>query len=390
MTHGGVLTFMEIERVIFGRPCAEALREEAERLAAERVFLLVSTSLNTQTDEIAKVREALGRRFAGEFDGMPPHTPRDVVLEAAAAAREAGADLLVTIGGGSVTDAGKMVQLCLQHGISDMDQFDPFKMTVAADGARHRPQYEGPRVRQISVPTTLSGGEFNQSAGCTDPRRKVKEAYSHRLLVPRAVVLDPAVTLHTPEWLWLSTGIRAVDHATETLCAPDANPYCDGEALHALRLLREGLPRGKADPDDLEARLSCQLGVQLSMAHNKAAITMGASHGIGHVLGGTCGVPHGHTSCVMLPNVLRYNKPVNEARQALVSEAMGRPGEDAAEVIGDFISSLGMPRTLAEVGVTRDQFQVIADNAMHDRCIHSNPRPIKGPADVMEILELAA
>ncbi len=390
MTSSGTMTFMEIERVIFGRPCAEVLREEAERLEARRVFLLVSKSLNSNTEEIAKVREALGGRFAGEFDGMPAHTPRDVVLHAAAATREAKADLLVTIGGGSVTDAGKVMQLCLQHNITEMDQMDQYKMTVSPDGTRHRPQYDGPTVRQISVPTTLSGGEFNMSAGCTDPRRKLKEAFSHRMFVPRTVVLDPAVTVHTPEWLWLATGVRAVDHATETICAPDANPYSDGEALHALRLLREGLTRCKQEPGDLEARLNCQMGVQLSMAHNKSAITMGASHGIGHVLGGTCNVPHGHTSCVMLPSVLRYNQPINAARQALVSEAMGRPGDDAAEVIGDFISSLGMPRTLAEVGVAREQFELIAKNAMHDRCIHSNPRPIKGPEDVMEILELAA
>ena len=390
MTQSGALTFLQLERVIFGRPCAEALREEAERLDARKVFLLVSRSLNSNTDEIAKVREALGGRFAGEFDGMPPHTPRDVAIAAAAAAREAEADLLVTIGGGSVTDAGKIMQLCLQHDITEMDQLDAYRVTVAPDGTRHRPQYEGPRVRQISVPTTLSGGEFNQNAGCTDPRRKVKEAYNHPLLAPRAVVLDPAVTVHTPQWLWLSTGIRALDHASETLCAPDADPYSDGEALHALRLLRDGLPRCKADPQDLEARLNCLLGVQLSMGHNKAGITRGASHGIGHVLGGTCGVPHGHTSCVMLPSVLAYNKPVNAARQALISEAMGRPGDDAGEVIGEFISQMGMPRSLAEVGVKREQFQLIAENAMHDRCIHANPRPIAGPGDVMEILELAA
>jgi maleylacetate reductase len=390
MTDSGTLHFMAIERVIFGRPCAEALREEAERLGAERVFLLVSKSLATGTDEIAKVRGALGRRCVGEFSGIPPHTPRDVAVQAAAEAREAGADLLITIGGGSVTDTGKMVQLCLQHDITEIGQLDAFKMTVALDGTRHRPQYTGPEVRQISVPTTLSGGEFNQSAGCTDPRGKVKEAFSHRLLAPRVLVLDPAVTLHTPQWLWLSSGIRAVDHAVETICAPDANPYCDGEAAQALRLLREGLLGCKENPGDLDARLNCQLGVQLSMTHNKAAITMGASHGIGHVLGGTCDVPHGHTSCVMLPHVLRYNLPVNAHRQALVSTAMGRPGDDAADVIGEFIASLGLPRTLAEVGVHPDQFELIAHNAMHDRGIHANPRPIRGPEDVMDILEMAA
>ena len=117
---------------------------------------------------------------------------------------------------------------------------------------------------------------------------------------------------------------------------------------------------------------------------------MGASHAIGHILGGTCDVPHGYTSCVMLPHVLRYNQPVNAARQALVSEALGHPGEDASDVVGDFIGGLGMPRTLAEVNVSPDLFELIAKNSMHDRWLHTNPRPIEGPADVVKILEMAS
>ncbi len=389
MTDSGVFTNTEMERVVFGEACAQAVAAEAERQGAERVFLLVSSTLNRETGVIAGVREALGGRYAGEFDGIPPHTPRDKAIEAAAAAREVKADLLVTIGGGSVTDAGKMMQLCLRHDITEMDQLDPFRMTVAEDGTPHRPQYEGPKVRQISVPTTLSGGEFNQSAGCTDPRHKVKQAYSHRLMMPRAVILDPEATLHTPEWLWLSTGVRAVDHAVESICANEATAHSNAGALHALRLLREGLPRSKEQPQDLEARLNCQQGVWLSMIHNQTGVPVGASHGIGHVLGGSCGVPHGHTSCVMLPHVLRYNISHNAERQALVSEAMGRPGEDAAEVVGEFIASLGMPRKLAEVGVGPEQFELIAANSMHDRAVHSNPRPIKSAEDIMEILEMA-
>ncbi len=242
----------------------------------------------------------------------------------------------------------------------------------------------------ISVPTTLSGGDFNPLAGCTDPRRQVKEAFHHPLFVPRVVVLDPAVTVHTPAWLWLSTGMRAVDHAVEALCSALANPYTDGQALQALRLLGEGLPRSRRHPDSLEGREQCQIGMWLSMASREAGVPMGASHAIGHVLGGSCGVPHGYTSCVMLPAVLRYNAPVNAGQQRLVSEALGRPGEDAAAVVADLIAALGLPRTLADVGVTRADFARVAEHAMHDRWIHTNPRPIRGPDDVREILEMAA
>ncbi len=389
MKTSGSHNFLNQERVLYGQPCAEALAAEAARLGAERVFLLVSKTLNASTGVIAGVRDGLGARYAGQYEGMPPHTPRDACLAAAAQAREVRADLLVTIGGGSLTDAGKIVQLCLRHDITEMDGLDPFRMTGAADGTRNNPEFEGPAVRQITVPTTLSGGEFNHLAGCSDPRKNVKQPYRHPLLAPRAVILDAAITVHTPEWLWLSTGVRAVDHAVESICANEATAHSDAGAMHALRLLREGLPRSKEQPQDLEARLNCQQGVWLSMIHNQTGVPVGASHGIGHVLGGSCGVPHGHTSCVMLPHVLRYNISHNAERQAKVSEAMGRPGEDAAEVVGDFISSLGMPRKLAEVGVEPGQFELIAANSMHDRAVHMNPRPIKSAGDIMKILEMA-
>src|SRR5260370_42702817 len=104
MRQSGRIVLGEMEAVVFGRPAAEAVAEEARRLEAERVFLMVSGTLNRTTDEIAKVRQALGNRFVGLFDRMPPHTPRRAVIEAAAAARETGADLIATVGGGSVTD----------------------------------------------------------------------------------------------------------------------------------------------------------------------------------------------------------------------------------------------------------------------------------------------
>ena len=112
-------------------------------------------------------------------------------------------------------------------------------------------------VPLITVPTTLSAGEFSAYSGITDERHRIKELFRYPLIIPRVVVLDPAVTVHTPEWLFLSTGIRAVDHCVEGVCSGEANPYGDAPALHGLSLLAHGLPRVKADPGDLAARLDC-------------------------------------------------------------------------------------------------------------------------------------
>ena len=383
MPQSGRVVFSQMEEVRFGEPAAQAIAELARD--AQRVFLMVSGTLHRETDEIDKVRRVLGNRCVGVFDRIPPHTPRHAVIAAAAQAREADADLIVTIGGGSITDGAKAVQLCLANGVRTPDALDALRPVNGAP-----PPCNPPTVRQVTVPTTLSAGEFSAIAGVTDERHKVKELYRHPRVIPRAVILDPAVTVHTPEWLFLSTGIRAVDHCVEGICSNEAHPYADAQALRGLTLLARGLPRVKADPADLRARLDCQLGSWLSMGPLVAGVPMGASHGIGYVLGAVFDIPHGHTSCIMLPAVMRWNQPANAERQALVAAAMDRPGQDAAEVLDAFITALGMPRSLHAVNVAPESFDRMAEQAMGTPWVPRNPRRIDGPAQVREILELAA
>jgi alcohol dehydrogenase class IV len=381
MTQAGQVVFSRMEEVVWGKPAAETVATLAQKRGAERVFLMVSGTLNRTTDEIDKLRRALGNKCVGTFDKMPAHTPRSAVIAATDQAREARADLIVTLGGGSITDGAKAVQLCLANDI---------RTPEAMDAVRAPNPVKPPMVAQISVPTTLSAGEFSSISGVTDERSKVKELFRHADIVPRAVVLDPAVTRHTPQWLWLSTGIRAVDHCVEGICSNEATPYGDASALHGLSLLARGLPKVKADPEDLAARLDCQLGSWLSMAPLVAGVPMGASHGIGYVLGAVFDIPHGHTSCIMLPSVMRWNKSANSPRQAMVAAAMGQPGGDAGDVLDAFIRGLDMPRSLHEVKVGREHFDRIARQAMSTPWVPRNPRPIPGPEQVKEILELAA
>jgi maleylacetate reductase len=391
MAASGRVNFGTMDAVVFGKPAAEAVAEEARRLSATRVFLMVSSSLNRNTDEIARVKAALGNRCAAVWDGMPPHTPRSAVLRATEQARAVEADLIVTIGGGSITDGAKAVQMCLANGIRTADAIDALRPVKGADGTVSPPAtMKAPTVRQISVPTTISGGEFSAISGVTDERTKVKELLRHPRIMPATVILDPAVTRHTPEWLWLSTGVRAVDHCVEGICSGEAHAYGDAQALKGLSLLASGLPRVKNNPADRDARLDCQLGTWLSMGPLSSGVPMGASHGIGYVLGAVFDVPHGHTSCIMLPAVMRWNEPVNADRQALISIAMGRPGDAAAAVLDAFIGGLGMPRSLAAVNIGREHVPRIAEQAMSTPWVPRNPRPIKGPTEVREILELAA
>ncbi len=384
----GVYAYLPQDRVVFGQPAADAVAAECERLGAGRAFIVASRSLATKTPVVEAIKARLGRRFAGLFDACKAHSPWQSVLAAAAAVSAAKPDILVSVGGGSVVDTVKVLQICLAENARTADDLARLHIRLNPDGSRQVPAIKPSPVRQIAVPTTLSGAEFSNMGGASDERTGIKEAFTGPDICARAVILDPAATIYTPEWLWLSTSVRSVDHAVEAICAADAQPMADALALHALRLFSTCLPRTKAQPQDLPARLDCLLAVWMA-ASTIQKVQFGASHGIGHVLGGLCGVPHGHTSCILLPHVLRWNAPANAARQELVAAALGRPGEPAADAVAALIETLGQPRRLRDAGVTRDALPKIAELAMDNMWVRANPRRIAGPADVMAILDAA-
>ena len=386
MRIAGSYQYPTMEFVIYGKPAAEALREEAERLDAKRVYLIVSRTLNTQTDEIERIRKALGDRYAETFDGIPQHTTREVVVKTAKQAEEAKADLIVAIGGGSVVDAAKIVLMCMEHEIFEQEGLDGFETTPE----RRFGQFRTPKVRMIAIPSTLSGGEYNSGTLVTDTRRKLKQIFNHPMMMPRSIILDPAITKYTPEKLWLGSGTRAMDHGIEAICSSRTNALVDAVCQQGLRYLHDGLRRTKSNPNDEEARLNCQLGSWMSAFGLQARVPMGASHAIGHVLGGTCDVPHYFCTAVMMPSVLRYNRPATEAAQKSIAAALGAPDRDASEAFAAFIAELGLPQRLAEVGVGEDRFELIGRNAMLSIFTRANPQPIRDPGDIVKILKLAA
>ncbi|MBN9490066.1 MAG: iron-containing alcohol dehydrogenase [Alphaproteobacteria bacterium] len=388
----GIHGHQDIERVVYGKPAGAAVRAEAERLGAKRVFVTTSKSV-AQSPLLADVVSALGNRHVGTYAGMTAHSPRPCVIEGAKLAREADADLVVSVGGGSAIDATKVMLIALWQNATRVEDLDAYRAGRPKEGAAPPSQAIRPppeAIRMIAVPTTLSAAEFNAFAGITDSRYGIKESFGHPLIVPRVIVLDPAATLATPMDLMLSTGLKAVDHAVERLCSQQAHPFVTGTAVEALKLLARALPAHQTKPDDMETRLDLQFGMWLAIGAGTSGVGVGASHGIGHVLGAACHVPHGHTSCVMLPSVLRWNLPVNADRQRRVSEAFGKPDTPAADLVAGLVAALSLPRRLADVGVAKDRFREIAEKSMHDRAVLNNPRPIKEPAQVMEILELAA
>jgi maleylacetate reductase len=278
--------------------------------------------------------------------------------------------------------------MCLWMGIRGLADFDRFRQV---SGAPPHSTITPPAdaIRSISVSTTLSAAEFNSTSGVTDSLTRTKEGYTHRLFVPQVVVLDPASTLDTPMRLLRATAIRSFDHAIETHCSPLANPATEALSLQGLRLLAGAVRAMPGAPGDLDIAMQAQFGMWQAISAAVAGVPTGASHGIGYALGASFGVPHGETSCVMLPAVLQWNASRDDFGQSEIASALGCPGEAPGPALRALVSSLGLPSSLRELGLTRAQFGEISDRALAYPHLANNRVPVTTREQVEQILELA-
>jgi len=392
----GKFDIVPMRRVWYGPNCLEHLPEEVERFGGQRVFVIASKTVASQTDLVDRLRSLLGDKIVAVTAASKQHVPRQSVLDAAAEARRVNADFLISLGGGSQIDCAKAVALCLAEGITSREELDQYRVIYEYPDKVTVPSLKGTAIPHISVGTTLSAGEFTNIAGISDEIRKVKDLYIDDQLIPKVAFMDPTVTLATPSWLWASTGMRAVDHCVEGYLSKTHTPFTDALAFNALRMLFTYLPLSTREPDNLAAKVNCQLAAWMSI-FGLINILVGLSHGIGHQLGARCNVPHGVTSCIMLPHVLEFNLPVTMERQAQLAEAMGvdtrgLSAEAAARAgiaaLRNFVKSLELPYRLRDVKVTREDFDGIVKDAMEDLIVASNPRPARAE-DVYALLESA-
>lgn len=381
-------TYIPLERVLIGVDAATTLRAEALRLERKRVFVLTSGSVS-RTAFMDGIVAGLGNLYAGKFDGIRPHDYAEDILAAAAAARAADADLIAAIGGGSTIDAAKVVPILLRHDITTFEGMRPFRGREHVPEPSQRPADEAQWVRMIAIPTTLSAGEFTWWGGVLEPGTGQKRPYAHPMGMARTIILDPRASLTAPMELFLATGMKAVDHSAERLTSNKTDELSDARSIHSLKLLARGLRRARIAPDDVDARQECQTGMAIGMASPLTGVGVGASHAVGHALGGFNGVQHGLTSCAMLPAVMRWNSAYNADRQALISEAMGRPGVPAGDVLEELIRDLGLPWRLRDVGASRDDFADVAKRVLTDHSIGTNVRQPKDAGEIVELLEMA-
>jgi alcohol dehydrogenase class IV len=317
-----------------------------EAAESENAFVIASGSVHRETPIVTDVEEALGDTHGGTHVGIGQHAPVENVEKATEAAREAGTDLLVSIGGGSVLDAAKFVQRDLSDG------------------------FEGPVPAHVAIPTTLSGSEFTILAGWTkkgSDGKPVKTGMSDPRIVPDVALLDAEACSYTPRWLWAATGIRAVDHAVEGITSSQATDESDERCLRAIELFDEHLPAAVDDNEDLDAHTGClEAGREASAGINYAGSGGGLSHKLGKALGSTWDVPHGVTSALTLPEVVAFEKDRQPERVALIEEQLGV--DDARQWVLDLVEAVDIERKpLEEYGVEPTDVPWIVEYALGKR-----------------------
>jgi len=353
------------DRVLSGIGALSQLPEALAHLGASRALLITGRTLATKTDLVARVEEALGAAHAGTFSDCGQHVPESSVEQAYEHAVACNADVLVVFGGGSPIDTAKMVV---------------HKLMAAGREA----------IGQVAIPTTLSAGEFTHAAGMTNEETRVKHLYLDPALQPAVILYDPELARPTPPDLWLTTGIKALDHAIEGVWWPNCHPFLKTLRLGAIADLTRHLARSR-DPDALEDRLACQHAAWKSIWGLLSAKDVGLrlSHPLGHQIGARWDVPHGVTSCIALPAAARFLLDRTGEAQADIAIAMGADaGAGAAPAIEAFLDTLDVPRRLSETSAKRAEIPLVAE-AVSAELSHLNgpDRDITTAARLTELLE---
>ncbi|HEY1419562.1 MAG TPA: iron-containing alcohol dehydrogenase [Candidatus Dormibacteraeota bacterium] len=340
----GVFTYSNPRVIHWGAGSLQHLGSELSRLQAHRIAVVTTRSLVAEERLIERICAAIGqdtaRAEAVVTVTVGQHAPLAQVDAALKECVSADVDGLVSFGGGSAIDTAKMIAVRLvdHHG------------------------HAGHALPHIAIPTTLSAAELAAGAGYTNEDGDKAGMRDPRLLA-EGVIYDAELTLATPMLLWLSTGIRALDHAVEGFLAGGEHPFSDVMALEAIRRLFDSLPRAQAEPNDVGIRTENQLAAWFSFTLPGASAG-GLSHVMGKQIGARHGIPHGVTSCLLLPHVMRYLAGRKPERMAALAGAMGA---DPADAVQGLIRSLGMPQHIAAYGLGEPELRRAAAELSRDQ-----------------------
>jgi alcohol dehydrogenase class IV len=366
--------------VISGRGTLPAIYKEVVNLGCKRALILTDPGVR-KAGLAQKVQDALVEFCVGVFDNIAQDTDLEIVDAAVAMARELKADCIVSVGGGSVIDTAKAVCVTLKNGGKCNDHIALYRL-------------QEPQTPHIVIPTTSgTGSEVTNVAVIKSKQAGRKVFLVDPRIVPNIAILDPQFTVSLPKGLTVTTAMDAMTHAVEALTSILAQPICDGQALQAIRLIRENLPKVVANPKDEIARNKLQIAATMAgWAFTIAQV--GLAHGMAHTLGILYNVPHGAACGIVLPAVMRYNIDFAADKLAMVAQALGvniaeMDNQTAAGAAADAIEKLmketGHPMKLRDVKVPEDGFDAAAFHAICDTATLFNARPVTDAGEVAEL-----
>jgi alcohol dehydrogenase class IV len=367
-------------RVIVGRELLESTGFEFHKEGAHRVFL-VTDQVIRGTGLVEKVEAGItdgGLELAGIFDDVPQDSSTAVCDRCAQAAREAGADSFLALGGGSVMDTAKVADAVFTHGGTAREQ-EGFFLLPRDDDGMGRPLELAPLA---CIPTTAgTGSEVSMAAVIKVPEERIKLEIADFPLFPRLAILDPETTRTLPASVAAATGMDAMTHAVEGYVSQDWSPHQDARSLHALRLIRDNLERAVDGGErEEEAR-----GNMLIAANLAITVALGSVHAMSHPAGAQFGVPHGVANAIHLPHVIRFNARGGDSIAGryrdigeLLGLATGGSGVDAADALAahitELVGRLGLPTRLSQAGVPESGIPALVEGAMGDGTTLLNPR----------------
>jgi alcohol dehydrogenase len=357
--------------IVFGDNSLPEAAHAALRLGARRPFVVTDPGLieaGWPNELLAQLREA-GLAPQVWTDVTP--NPKDHEIEAGHERyREAGCDVVLGIGGGSVIDAAKGVALLAANGGSILDY-------EGIDRIEH------PIPPLIMMPSTSgTGADVSQFCIVTDTERHTKITIMGRALVPDVSVIDPRLLVTMPEWLNAATGLDALTHGIEAFVSLAHGPLTDHHALQAVSLVNGNLARTMQRPEDRTARMfMAQAALEAGLAFTNAIL--GATHAMSHQVGGMLDLPHGVINGVLLPHVIRFNGAAFPERFVPLAQVMGldvagMPADEVVELLAEQVRRLGdevgVPRGLGAIGVTDEDIPSLAELTLSDACLTTNPR----------------
>ncbi len=371
-------------KIVFGNNAVGEASMEVDELGCSKAFVVTDPGV-VEVGLAERVVKALGSRYVGIYDGCCQDSGHHIVDEAAGLAKEAGADCLVSVGGGSVIDTAKAMAIVVKSGGSICD-YTGFQML------------NEPQTPQVAIPTTAgTGAEATNVAVIKDWKRNQKQLLGSNFITPNTAILDPALTVGLPPGLTATTGMDAMTHAVEAIVDIPRTPIADAMGLHAIRLINQYLPTCIENGSDLLAR-----GQQL-IAATMAGISfansqVGMVHAIAHTLGGLFEIPHGLGNSIMLPHVILFNREEAGDGYKTIAQAIGidtkgmsdiEAGEALADAMWEFTKKLGIPQKLSEVGVPEDRLEEAAEMAISDGGIVYNIRTVFESSEILEIMKKA-